>query len=363
MASPQPGTKEAREFITRELEYIDEKLEDTSYSDIHDRLNDKLVLYERFLEYTLIVESWKTLLNETKNMLYRLYNKRWGESKSDMNNIMNASRKYSYHYDRILNNVIRGREINEIVYQHFNDSVKGYDNWVYSESAYDRFKEPCGLLRNPLTNPSISGSPETVWRDYVNSYFKEVRQLHSSMLRYSLKLKKPMRVYRGLKIQQEMPDWINQASGFTSTTYDIYESIQMMMADYDGTNPYPELSEFVILSIDLPAGTNIFTTNFCTIQIEDEIILTDEGELRITGSDYFNFYPWLSFTDENGVRQNPSGSEWGRVQENLTARVRMINMEFIPRGPSRIRNLMSIKNDCIEWGFDNIDRIIAAIYI
>lgn len=363
MTSPNPGTKEAREFITKEIEYISEKMDNSSYSDISSRLTEQLELYERFLEYTLIVETWKALLNEIKNMLLRLYTKRWGESEEDMNNIMITSRKYSYHYDRILNNLIRGREINLIVYEHFKDSLTGQDNWDYSESAYKRFKQPCDALTNPLTYPDIRGQPETIWRDYVTSYFNNIRRLHGSMLRYSLKLKKPMRVYRGLKIQEEMPDWITNASAFTSTSYDIYETIQMSMADYDGTNPYPKLSELVILAIDLPEGTNVFTTNFCTLQVEHEIILTDEGELRITGSDDFTFYPWLDFTDNDGKRQRPSYSEWGRVQENITATVRVINMEFIPRGPSRIENIISVKNDCIQWGFENIDSIIAAIYI
>ena len=207
-----------------------------------------------------------------------------------------TARAFSFHFDGLINGLIRDRPI-------FNKLVKYYSNGDYwgklSECSYPTFREVCESLSYPLETVSDVESAESPdefeenldehFSSFITNVFVILQKLYTNLFRYSISLDYDIVVYRGIYIDpEESFIFTNTLTGFTSTSYGIENAIQIMMTDYDD-NTTRVVDYMLILKIIIPAGTKFFTTNLCTVQIEDEIILVDEGKIDNVEESSFTF--------------------------------------------------------------------------
>jgi hypothetical protein len=195
-----------------------------------------------------------------------------------------TSREFSYHFDTIINALLRNRPLYEKLVKYFNEGNVTADEWDYSETLYPSFRDTCTAAVYPLgalNDENPDGLPALErFVAFIRGVFEAIRELYDSMINYSVGLQFDVVVFRGMNVDPSNAyTFRNVFTGFTSTTYDLDKAIQIMTSDYETELPRI-VNNLLLIMIYLPAGTKFFTTNLCTIQIEDEIILTDEGTLE-----------------------------------------------------------------------------------
>ena len=296
-------------------------------------------------------------------------------------NISMTSRMFSYNFDTLLNGLIRHRDINNKIlkyieygdlYGKMSESVGEYFSWICKSIKYplvlrganhsDTLKLISQLDREPFTPDTNFGnlSPELykkffkIWTNYIDDCYQVLIQLYNNLLLFKIKLPEKMTVYRGLYLDPSNTYDFTKMTGFTSTTYDIFTAIQIMFSNYDNQKELKILDYCYLLEIELPSGTNFYSTNNCTIQIEHEIILTDEGMLtnRKEHSYQMEEKTWFEC-------KNSKGQLYPKGYQNL--QFKCIKCKFVAsQAPER----PDFKNKMIEstkWGQENMEKVIAAI--
>lgn len=204
-----------------------------------------------------------------------------------------TARQYSYHYDTLLNGLIRKRNIDVLLLKYFKEG----DEWYGSDSAYDEYKKPCDKLKYPVVNRGSTEKDQ--WINYLDDMYGQLNQLYHNLLTYRIQFDTEVTVYRGLYIEPTNEYPYTYFTGFTSTAYDIDSALQIMMMDYENPTPQPKHKEyFVLLEIRVPANTPIYSTNLCTIQVENEIIFTENAQLVDTTESEYTFNAWIPFIEE-----------------------------------------------------------------
>ena len=212
-----------------------------------------------------------------------------------------AARKYSYHFDTILNGIMRNRDITNKIYKYFeNDYLRRTWDWDDSFTAYPYYGGPCNSLQYPIKYDDRLKGNLNQYEYYVTRLFEETISLYNNMKKYSLKLPKELYVYRGIYLEDDKK-LDTKMIGFTSTSYDIRMAIYMMMTDYENDGEALYSKNFRLLKIKLPVNTKYFTTNICTIKEEREIVLTDEGSLINVSKQKLRFTPLLPYKNDDDV--------------------------------------------------------------
>jgi len=202
-----------------------------------------------------------------------------------------TARQYSFHYDTLLNGLMRNRNIDVLLLKYFNEG----DSWYGSESAYAEYKKPCEKLNYPIVNRGANKKEQ--WKNYLDDIYGQLNQLYHNLILYRIQFDTEVTVYRGVYIEPTNEYPYTYFTGFTSTAYNIDSALHIMMSDY--VNYEPKNKEyFVLLEIRVPTNTLIYSTNLCTIQIEDEIIFTENAYLTEVTESEHTFDAWMPFIEE-----------------------------------------------------------------
>ena len=163
-------------------------------------------------------------------------------SDTDKHDCLLASRQYSYHYDTLLNWLLRFRPINEKLAKYFKEEkYGGHASWFSSVSGYSPFNEVCKGIRDDRQEGAISlrdsTSTSEQWTLFVNGMYDRLQYLYESLLKYRITFEEPIVVYRGLYLDPKNEYDFTSLTGFSSTSYSINEAIHIMMSDYEKQQP------------------------------------------------------------------------------------------------------------------------------
>jgi hypothetical protein len=135
-----------------------------------------------------------------------------------------------------------------------------------------------------MKHPLDKDSGKSAWVIFVTGVFLQLEELYTNLLNYRITLTDDIKVYRGVYIEGLVSgspsfDYKN-FTGFTSTTYDIDRTFSILEDMARGSDcPFGLiLDNWVVLEIDVPKGTQVFSTNLCGF-LEEEIIFTENAEL------------------------------------------------------------------------------------
>ena len=98
-----------------------------------------------------------------------------------------------------------------------------------------------------------------------------------------------------------------------------------------------DLDRLLLLKIHLPKGTNIFTTNLCTIYLEHEIVIIDQGKLD--NSDITTFI--VNDTDSNYLYEE----------------FNLVEATFIKTGEVESPNFDLERTKSLDWGRTNLEEV------
>lgn len=281
--------------------------------------------------YNLFIENYKNKFSD-EDFEHYLYN------------ISITSRMFSYHFDTLLNGIIRHRDINLKLFKYIYDS----DEYDFAESI-ELFEPICKSLKYPI---SIRGTEVlSIWENYIKDSYEILEQLYSNLLLFSVKLPEKTTVYRGLYLDPDNDYDFTKMSGFTSTSYDIYTAIHIMISNYDNEDELRNIDNCCLLEIELPKNTDFYSTNMCTIQNEKEIILTREGMLVDRTEDIYTMKgkTWFECLDSND-KIIPTGSS------NL--KFKRIKSKFKYTNDIQKPNFKSNIIKSLQWGISNEIKLV-----
>lgn len=160
-----------------------------------------------------------------------------------------TSRQYSYHYDTLLNGIMRNRNIDVLLLKYFKEG----DEW-YGATLRMMNINLCDKLQYPIVERGSNENDK--WINYLDDMYGQLNQLYHNLLTYRIQFDTEVTVYRGLYIEPANEYPYLDFTGFTSTAYDINSALHIMMMDYANVIPLPKHKEYFILLV--PANTLIY---------------------------------------------------------------------------------------------------------
>jgi len=308
----------------------------------------------------------KRLLGKRKEGMGETIYEKYAElltSVSDKNACLLASRLYSYHYDTLLNGLLRFRPINEKLARYFKEEKEGgHASWFSSESGYPQFNEVCKGIREDRVAPiSLRDSTSTSeqWTQFVNGMYDRLQYLYESLLKYRITFEEPIVVYRGLYLEPENQYDFTSLTGFSSTSYSINEAIHIMMSDYEKQQPLL-MDNFVLLEIKIPPRTPLFSTNLCALQVEDEIVLTEDARVEVEKETTHTFKTWIDCYKITAGELMDSEVKTGGIEDMNIARralvkagekitVRMISGQYQKLADLKRPNFHKYRKESLRW--------------
>lgn len=239
---------------------------------------------------------------------------------------------FSFHFDTLINGLLRNRDINKKILKYLYSELEEDVDYNYG-FAYRNYNSYCESFKYPIIKKESD-----IWINYVNDTYDILRQIYNSILKFSIKLPIDIVVYRGLYLDSDF-EW-SIIKGFTSTSYNIDTAINIMIKHYENENSEETEIDFdrlLLLKIHLPKGTNIFTTNLCTIYLEHEIVITDEGKL-----------------DNSSITTyivDDTDSEYLYEEFNL------VEAKFIKTGEVETPNFDLEQRKSLDWGRINLEGV------
>ena len=283
------------------------------------------------------------------------------------NKLLKATMLYSWHFDGILNLLLRYNDINriikELIFKYFNIDLGIYGNkydiygnrdhildfgekYLLYTKGFNSFTEynshidkKCNEILNSFNlfndgyslNIQLSIVPRFITDKlkysillykYFNILFKKylviMLNLANEMLeifkRFNFKTDKTITVYRGLYLRDELD--LN-LKGITSTTLDINVAENIIIHNseidqYITKEKYEEIiKNFVILEIELPVNTEFVYTDICGLG-ENELLLIKEGILEKKNEYYYHDSIMFEILDRNTHNVIDNNKSWNR---------------------------------------------------
>lgn len=222
------------------------------------------------------------------------------DSLNDEEKIVLASRLYAFNFDRVLNSLLRGTDLENRYYDHMleflNDFYENYNNVKQADVHSDFFNPWRAVFSEDWVNDRYRYRCSTVSSiiKYLNIKTKDdilecVKFMYNTITKSSVVLDRDMYVYRGLIVNNKTDYDYMKLKGMNSTSYNFDSACQIFFGNihrsYRTDDPivFSKLTEDApqILKIKLPRGTKVFTPDICTLQKENEILILSEGDMKV----------------------------------------------------------------------------------